>query len=94
MVQIDVNYSIILLAFLFENTYFPKDKFINSKSMLMRYIIYIRANIVSSSFIYTIVIRKVDREVIKFMFFTAILLDIFVCNTIKTLHHLKVAFHN
>ena len=25
MVQIDVNYSIILLAFLFENTYFPKD---------------------------------------------------------------------
>ena len=72
MVQIDVNYSIILLAFLFENTYFPKDKFINSKSMLMRYIIYIRANIVSSSFIYTIVIRKVDREVIKFMFFTAI----------------------
>ena len=72
-VLFEANYPLILYSYLFQFTYFPEHKkFINSKSMLMRYITYIRGNIILLCFLYNIFIRKVESDFIVLMYYTGI----------------------
>ena len=71
-IHLEANFPLILLPYLFQFTYFPNNKFINSKSLLMRYITYIRGNIISLCFLYNIFIRKVERDFAKLMYYTSL----------------------
>ena len=68
IIHLQVNLSLILYSYLFEFTYFSEKKFINKKSMLMRYITYIRANIIVLFFLYNLFIKKCEKDVIKLFF--------------------------
>ena len=65
IIHLQVNLSLILYSYLFEFTYFSEKKFINKKSLLMRYITYIRANIIVLFFLYNRFIKKCEKDVIK-----------------------------
>ena len=71
-IHLEGNFSIVIYSYLFEFTHFPNDKFINSKSMLMRYITYIRVNIISICLLYNILIQKNDNVVIKILYYVGI----------------------
>ena len=71
-VHLEGNFSIIIYSYLFEFTHFTNDKFINSKSMLMRYITYIRVNILSICLLYNIFIQKIETVVIKLLYYIGI----------------------
>ncbi len=71
-IHLEGNFSIIIYSYLFEFTHFPNDKFINSKSMIMRYITYIRVNILSICLFYNIFIENIESNVIKLLYYIGI----------------------
>ena len=94
-ILLEANYPLILYSYLFQYTYFPiHKKLINSKSMLMRYITYIRGNIIILCFLYNIFIRKVESDFIVLMYYTGIyaffiifdgiyILSFYICDKLK-----------
>ena len=84
--HLQVNLPLILYSYLFEFTYFQQDKFINSNSMLMRYISYIRTNMVYLYFIYNLLIKKNEKDVIKLFFYSKIYSLMFAFDTIYVLN--------
>ena len=68
IIHLQVNLSLILYSYLFEFTYFSEKKFINKKSMLMRYITYIRANIIVLFFLYNRFIKKCEKHFLYFRY--------------------------
>ena len=71
-IHIEANYSLILFSYLFQFTSFPNDKFINSKSMLMRLLNYIKSNIISLFLFYNVFIKKIEGDVIKIIYYTGL----------------------
>ena len=72
IIHLEANYSLILFSYLFQFTSFPNDKFINSKSMLMRLLNFIRSNIISLFLFYNVFIKKKEGDVIKIIYYTGI----------------------